>query len=141
MNEGKFVRIYLKNGHVFFGVVQSWSNESGIVLKGAQGEIIELPFYNDISAIIYLTKKDGSFLKESKVNEMHPESSPEETDIDRAASLVELHKMKADAERESVRSKLRTPVCTGETVQYGSTISMLREFANNTNRQGKRKKE
>ncbi len=138
---GRFVRVYMKNGHVFHGAVQSWSNEDGVALKSTQGERIIIPCISEISAYVFIVKQDGTCLKERSTKDPEPtvEKAPEETNVDRIKSLVELHKLKAATELEMARSKLRAPTCTSDLVEY-DTVSVLRTLKDNPRKQGRPKK-
>jgi len=138
--EGSFVRVYLKNGCIFQGVIQSWSIENGIVLKNMNKEIIEIPFYTEVCAVVSISKPDGTILKESKTIELTPETTPDDSENIKIKSLVELYKMKSESERECARAKLKSQTCTGVAVEYEPTISMLRTLANSSANKSKIKK-
>jgi hypothetical protein len=137
---GKFIRIYMKNGYVFHGTIQSWSKKEGIELKSTKGELVVIPSIAEIAAYVLIIKQDGSFLQEKPSSEPEPQlenNSNEQND--RIKSLVELHKLKAAEELEITRSKMRSPIGTSKLVEY-DTISVLQSLKNNIGRQSSSKK-
>lgn len=126
---GRFIKVYMKNGLIFHGAVKDWE-EKQIIIKSLQGEVVTI-IYSEVCAYTFIEKNNGKFLKEKEDGEG---VESEDKSIDRISSLVELHKLKAESERELARSKLRSPIGTAQQVEY-DTISVLRSLANNPRKQ------
>jgi len=158
---GRFIKIYLKNGHIFHGSVIFWSDEI-VKLKSVQNEIIVIKDTKDISAYIFIQKANGEFLldnniikntnerikenemKEDKVEEDKVEEDKVEEDkvkedlelkkIKRIKDLIPLYNLRAEAERQAAKAKLKTSTVTTSLVEYGDPISILRTFKDDTSK-------
>jgi len=163
---GRFIKIYLKNGHIFHGSVIFWSDEI-VKLKSVQNEIIVIKDAKDISAYIFIQKANGEFLldnniikktnerikenetkedrtKEDRTKEDRTEEDKRKLDemkddleikkINKIKDLIPLYNLRAEAERQAAKAKLKTSTVTTSLVEYGDPISILRTFKNDTSK-------
>jgi hypothetical protein len=153
---GRFIKIYLKNGHIFHGSVIFWSDEI-VKLKSVQNEIIVIKDAKDISAYIFIQKANGEFLldnniikntneriKENETKEDRTEEDKRKLDemkddleikkINKIKDLIPLYNLKAEAERQAAKTKLNTSTITTPLVEYGDPISILRTFKDDTSK-------
>ena len=123
------VKVYLKSGNVFAGMVKKWTNEKVILISpGGEEYIIYNPTKN-VDALSYTRNNDGEIVK-GKIKEKStnlPTHKP--GDID---SLVELRKLAHEEDLKEVQSRIIKSTNTGEVTQYASQLSTLLSSKNYT---------
>jgi len=153
---GCVVRVHMLNGLIFTGTVLMW-DEAVVYLSTVSGELVEITRTQDISAVVYIVKKDGNLLREDDLKkknakpqlmkEQKEESKEQEKPsdqpttrknelVERVKSLAELQKLKAISEREAAKAKLKTSHATAKPVEYHDPISILQSFKNNIRNKG-----
>jgi len=133
---GRYVKIFLKNGHVFHGSILLW--EDGVKLKSVQNEIVIIPDIKEICAYVFIQKPNGNFLiDESIKKEETIEEDNKTKDLKqniKIQNLKGLHKLKIESERQLAKIKLKSPIATAPPVEYGDTISILRTLKNDSSK-------
>lgn len=151
---GCVVRVHMMNGVIFTGIVLMWDSTC-VYLSTQAGELIEIRRTEDISAVVYIVKKDGSLLHEKDLNRKNskPRLTKEQKDaeeettetvqktqekksVERLKSLAELQKLKAISEREMASAKLKTSHVTAKPVEYHDPVSILQSLKNDTRNKG-----
>jgi len=132
MNEtlmkGMLVTIYLRGDHSVGGSILELSKDKGLLLKTLDGSKFFIPKISEIVGVKYLVKNNNEVAKEYKVEE-NLEVSNKPGDIE---SLTQLRKMKNEEELKKVRKRILKPTPTAEGIEYGTVLSTLRAFKNDS---------
>ena len=115
---GALVKIFMKNGLIFQGCINKYDDTS-IILKTMNGDIIDILLPEEIVAIQYTTTKE-QIVKERNVQDETPKHQPGNID-----SLVALRKAKAEEELKDIKIKLHSNVNSMEPTTYESQLSAL----------------
>ncbi len=144
---GSVIRIILKSGIAFNGVVKRWDSEKLVMIAVNNNEIIEILDTTQIVAVVYNSKnipKEDVTTVECKQEEPKLETEPIKAEIavtgDKIKAprdpktLVELRQMAAKEDLNSIRAKLKSKTATITPVEYGSQFQILRRTKNNTSK-------
>ena len=122
------VKIFLRSGHVFAGIVKEWDEENGVILVNINGDETRIPFIKDICAVTLKFNKDGKLVKAKRnIDNNIPESIKADPE-----SLLAVQKIKANQELENFidiaagKEEIANPE-----VVHGSQLSVVRSFKNN----------
>jgi len=143
---GSIIRIVLKSGIAFNGVLKRWDSEKLVMIAVNNNEIIEILDVSQIAAIVYTPKNvPKECLEEKEDVNCKLESEPIKAEIDNTTgdklkhpkdikSLVELRKLSAKEDLNAIRAKLKSNTVTNTLVEYGSQFETLRGIKNNTSK-------
>lgn len=116
--KGNLIRVYLKSGKMFAGIVSEWNDQYVEIIH--KDELTRITDVNSIEAYTIDTKAKVD-LKEDKTPVV---KTPEQK--------IKLAQTNARQELENVREFLVSPVPQGEPIQHASQLSILRQIKNNT---------
>ena len=130
---GALVRVFMKSGNIFQGVIREWNDKIHIV--NAKGENFIIWSLDSIECVSYITDTKQDIIKEKKVQEPCP-------DIDRndIKSLLAVRKQQAQEDLQEVKRTL-TKTNTTQGTQYGDQLSVLFQTAKHSDNKGLIKKE
>jgi hypothetical protein len=115
---GALVKVFMKSGLIFQGCINKYEDTS-IVLKTMNGDIIDILLPEEIVAIQYTITKD-EIVKERNVQDETPKHKPGDVD-----SLLALRKAKAEEELKDIKAKLHSNTYSMEPTTYESQLSAL----------------
>jgi hypothetical protein len=117
--KGSLIRVYLKSGKMFAGIVSEWNDQYVEIIH--KDELTRITDINSIEAYTIDTKAKVD-LKENATTPIA--KTPEQK--------IKLAQTNARQELENVREFLVSPVPHGEPIQHASQLSILRQIKNNT---------
>jgi len=124
---GLIVKISLVNGHIVTGAIREWTPHM-ILVVATNGEVVEIMNPSrDIISVTYIEKLNGELVSERSQKDVEPQHNP--GDIEELAVLA---KLRAETDREEVKSLLSSSICSVEEKTYDSQLSILPGIKNNS---------
>lgn len=119
----KYAKIIFKNGMACEGIIKSWNNEFGILTDEKSQK--DLYIYNVFENVLLMkiswkevTENNTCVQQHLDVQQCHDERL-NEAEL-RAQRLVELHKIKAQEEKNALSRRMKIFTPTRQLVTYGS---------------------
>lgn len=143
---GSVIRIILKSGVAFNGIVKRWDKEKLVMIAINNTEIIEILDVSQIAAVVYSSKLEKEMPPFEDPPQEEPavklEAEPRKAEISVTGdkikrprdpqTLIELRQLAAKEDLNSIRAKLKSKTVSTTPVEYGSQFETLRRVKNNT---------